>query len=249
LIEFMNLNNNDLVRFSNVGQAFGSISAILSAIALIGVVASLHFQMRQAEVSRIEVMRNIRIGLLQFALDRPRYLAAWGMSSDRNVEENQDLAYASLVFGHLKTAYLFRLLTDFELNAYLVNAFRNDVVVRFWRENREIYLADNLLGRNAQRFARIVDSRYNFVMSEDRRSGVNRPSDSSSSSTHAEVLAGSSAKSAKLPVITGAALGVGIVIGLSVQKARLRGRMPILGGVGANHHACSRRRSDRQPAP
>ncbi|MFC0532958.1 DUF6082 family protein [Phytohabitans kaempferiae] len=66
---------DQLAKLSAIGEAFGTVSAALSAVALIGIATSLYFQMQQTRVARIEASRTMRMQLLQFALGKPRYLA------------------------------------------------------------------------------------------------------------------------------------------------------------------------------
>jgi hypothetical protein len=55
---------------SNVGQAYGGISAILTALALIGVAASLLVQRQQADIARTQAIRAFQLQMLTLCLER-----------------------------------------------------------------------------------------------------------------------------------------------------------------------------------
>jgi hypothetical protein len=78
-----NLNWGEL---SDVGQALG---ALLSGAALVGAVVSLRLQRRQTQVSAFEALRNVRMQLLQFAIENPQFLRLWGhgMRAEEDAQE------------------------------------------------------------------------------------------------------------------------------------------------------------------
>ncbi len=51
----------DWDRLSNVGQAFGTISAALSAVALVGVAVAIYIQVQQTTISREYAVRSMRV--------------------------------------------------------------------------------------------------------------------------------------------------------------------------------------------
>src|SRR5215469_14491248 len=56
---------------SNIGQTYGAASAILSAVALLGISISLLVQARQAKTERVRIMRERQMELLRITLDSP----------------------------------------------------------------------------------------------------------------------------------------------------------------------------------
>jgi hypothetical protein len=65
---------HDWSLLSDVGQAYGAASAILAALALVGVVASLVLQAREAKASREQALRALHTDLLKMAIDEPEFL-------------------------------------------------------------------------------------------------------------------------------------------------------------------------------
>ncbi|GAA3387180.1 hypothetical protein GCM10020369_28730 [Cryptosporangium minutisporangium] len=59
----------ELVKLSNIGQAFGALSALLSGIALVGVVISIRAQLQDVAVARAQSVRDLHLELSRMALD------------------------------------------------------------------------------------------------------------------------------------------------------------------------------------
>lgn len=88
---------------SDIGQAFGTVSAVISAVALAGVVNSLRLQRKQTHVSAHDTARSLRMQLVLFAMQNPKYLPIWGFPMQGGQDEASEFAYTSLVFSQLKT--------------------------------------------------------------------------------------------------------------------------------------------------
>lgn len=69
----------DWQRLSEIGQAYGGISAILSAVAVIGVVVSLAIQSKSAVLDREQAMRTMHFDLLALALSDSDLLTAFAL--------------------------------------------------------------------------------------------------------------------------------------------------------------------------
>jgi hypothetical protein len=61
-------------RLADVGDAFGGVSALLSAIALCGIGASLIFQQRQVRQEFADIDRQQHIELLRLAIENPEFI-------------------------------------------------------------------------------------------------------------------------------------------------------------------------------
>jgi Family of unknown function (DUF6082) len=75
---------SDWRELSDVGQAYGGVSAILAAFALCGIAASLLLQRRQNNLTRISYARERHFELVKIMIDRPslRYRATDDNESD-----------------------------------------------------------------------------------------------------------------------------------------------------------------------
>lgn len=147
----------DWGHLSDIGQAVG---ALLSGAALVGVVLSLRLQRRQTQVAAFEALRNVRMQLLQFAIDKPRFLRLWGYGIPPE-EDAQETAYISMIFAYLKMAFALRVLTENELVGFC-RVFVDPAMVAFWERARENYLNDPF-SRESRHFAQIVEREYRRV--------------------------------------------------------------------------------------
>lgn len=67
----------DWGKLSDISQAYGAVSVLLSAIALAGVALSLLYQARQARTSNEQAIRDSHLQLAMLALSDPALLQAW----------------------------------------------------------------------------------------------------------------------------------------------------------------------------
>ncbi|GAA1030135.1 hypothetical protein GCM10009557_21100 [Virgisporangium ochraceum] len=130
----------------------------LSTLALLGVAAALYFQAQQTEISRLEAARNHRADLIQFAINNPRLLAAWGFDVS-HTSRAQIEAYSAMVFAYFWMAYDLGKLTESELRWTCERIFRDEEIAQWWRTAGPVYHeSERRLGR--RRFAHIVDEIY-----------------------------------------------------------------------------------------
>jgi uncharacterized membrane protein len=69
---------SDWIQLSNIGQTYGAISAILSALALGGILASLLYQARDSRIAHEQMIRTFQFELIKLELDDPSLAAAMG---------------------------------------------------------------------------------------------------------------------------------------------------------------------------
>ena len=120
--------------------------------------AALYFQAQQTEISRLEAARNHRADLIQFAINNPRLLAAWGFDTS-DTPKAQLEAYSSMVIAYLWMAYDLRKLTDGELRWTCERVFRDEEIAQWWLTAGAIYHdSGRRIGR--RRFATIVDEMH-----------------------------------------------------------------------------------------
>ncbi|GAA1847629.1 DUF6082 family protein [Asanoa iriomotensis] len=161
----------DAWRFlSDVGQAFGTLSALLSAVALLGVWSSIRLQTRQAEVAKFEAVRGIRGQLIQFAFDEPELLSLWGFDPTDGEENMREAAYLSMIFSFWKMAYAVGAMTDLELVTAGPVIFRSTRTRAWWADARGTYLADTASPEVAM-FARMMDAQYQLARIRHRPTG------------------------------------------------------------------------------
>jgi len=65
-------------QLSNIGQTYGAVSALLSSLALAGVIVSLLYQARDGRTAREQVTRTLHHELLKMEMDDPALMTAVG---------------------------------------------------------------------------------------------------------------------------------------------------------------------------
>ena len=144
-----------LVDFGGVADG---VTAVLSALALLGVSFALILQVRQTRISGYDFAGGIRSDLMKFAIENPRHLASWGYDTT-DIGRAQTWAYTSLVLSYMKMAYELGRLTKLELTLTCERIFRNDEVAECWPSFRAAYHhGASRFGRRD--FANIVDDAY-----------------------------------------------------------------------------------------
>ncbi|WP_406075336.1 DUF6082 family protein [Micromonospora sp. NBC_01638] len=144
----------------NVGQTYGAASAILAALALIGVVSSLVLQSREAKAAREQAVRALHTDLLKMAIDDPALLECWGPIEDAaDVEWFRKHVYANLIVTHWQSMWEVDVLAARHLEVLADQFFKGQVGRRFWAEARGPRTTAET-SRRARRFTAIVDRRY-----------------------------------------------------------------------------------------
>jgi hypothetical protein len=92
--------NLDWVKLSNVGQAYGAVSALLSALAFIAISLALILQARQARETRDYAITERQSALLQLGLEHPRYLEVWGGFPGPSGIDRDLIVYANLIMNY-----------------------------------------------------------------------------------------------------------------------------------------------------
>lgn len=145
-----------LYRRSLIGQTYGAVAAVISGLALIGVVVSLRAQRREALAARLHNMRTLHVGLMQMAIADLDLLAAWGrFGSGDNVARRQHL-YVNLILSYWQMMYSIGELSDQELRVISHDLFSGEAGQRFWVNSRTIRLRTERSKRDTH-FHRILD--------------------------------------------------------------------------------------------
>ena len=75
MLKHLNRNWGEL---SNIGQTYGAISALISSLALGGVIVSLLYQARDGRTAREQSMRSLQQQLIRMEIDDPTFMDATG---------------------------------------------------------------------------------------------------------------------------------------------------------------------------
>ncbi|GAA0340262.1 DUF6082 family protein [Actinoallomurus spadix] len=148
----------DWTRLGNVGQAYGAISAILSAFALVAVSISLALQAKESLANRRQVNRSIHMRLAELAMSDPVYMQCWGPGADRMPhDESRRAQFLNLMVSFWYMQWELRDISDEGLRSMAAdNLFHTEAGRRFWLDQRERWTA-NSVGSRLNRFREVLD--------------------------------------------------------------------------------------------
>jgi hypothetical protein len=157
-------------RLSNVGQFYGTISALASSLALVGIAISLLHQARAGHTAREQAIRSLQQQLIRMEMDDPALMTAigapWGLPIPAESAIIRDHLYIHMWATFWAGNYVVG-----ELNATAVREvarlelFSSKAGRTYWATVRKRALSTNE-GRYL-RFARIVDEEYQKVIANN----------------------------------------------------------------------------------
>jgi hypothetical protein len=106
-MEHLNANWGEL---SSVGQTYGAISALISSLALGGVIVSLLYQARDGRTAREQSMRTLQHQLLRMQMDDPVLMdvtgAPWSLHISPDSGTIREYLYMHMWFGFWSGSYI-----------------------------------------------------------------------------------------------------------------------------------------------
>lgn len=150
-------------RLSKIGATYGAVSAIIAAIALLGVVVSLVIQSREAKAARNNAQRAYHVDLLRMAMDDPRYMECWGPYLTENFDAERQYTYVNLIVTQWHSEYEIGEMTDALLRATAASVFASLPGRQYWEASGSFW-RDNYSGRRARRFFHLLDEVYHEAL-------------------------------------------------------------------------------------
>ncbi|MFC8850407.1 MULTISPECIES: DUF6082 family protein [unclassified Micromonospora] len=213
----------DWALLGNVGETYGAASAILAALALIGVATSLVLQGREAKAAREQSIRALHTDLLKMAIDDPELLECWGP-----IEEAADLdwfrkhVYTNLIVSHWQLMWEVDVLSEAHLEVLADQFFKGTAGRRFWAEARGPRMKAET-SRRARRFTAVVDQSYLSAL--DSGPAADEVA-ASSPATPPEPAATAPRAKSVIPLAAGLVLGAVAVLAGHRLAARLQRHRP-----------------------
>jgi len=195
----------DWTRLSNIGQTYGAASAILSAVALIGVSLSILVQARQARTERIRIVRERHMDLLRIILDAPNTYGPVISMQARSAVDTQRFLFTTMWMNYSLMGFQMGLISEEVLRADHL-AFGGEPMRTWWASARRYWIGVPGQDRKERQFVRIVDEEYRRSVAEGPPI-VPDPEGSSSKAVTAE-------GSRRGGILVCTALGIAIGIGL-----------------------------------
>jgi hypothetical protein len=141
LLAIAHIGTDDWPLLSDVGQAYGGISAAVGTLALLGVVVSIMLQSREFNLTRQMVNRTIHAELLFRALDDPSLRACWGPSPHGAVDKDRQHLYSNLVVAFWRSMFDIGAMTEQQLRPLAAEMFAAEPGRRYWSVAGQYQLA------------------------------------------------------------------------------------------------------------
>ncbi|MEU9887771.1 DUF6082 family protein [Sphaerisporangium sp. NPDC051011] len=147
-------------RLSFIGQTYGAASAILSVLALIGVVAALTFQARETKLGREEARRQAIGDLLKMAMEDPDLDECWGpVPPPADLRTRKQQLYTNMIIAEWAMSFELKTLREPRLRLIANEMFQGRPGRLYWQAAREARLTTS--GNRAERrFHEILDEEY-----------------------------------------------------------------------------------------
>jgi hypothetical protein len=156
LLERLFRSESGYSRISDIGQAYGAASAVISAVALAVLVVG---QFRQTNRARLQALSDVTDELVQLAMDEPRYRQCWGARMAPDDIDEALFYYCNRMIKSWKIAWELRDLSDTQARGYLASFFQSEIPRLFWQQHGEWQMQAKLTNRRA-RFVVMINEEY-----------------------------------------------------------------------------------------
>lgn len=210
-LELLGKENRNWTLLGNVGQAYGGISAVISALALIGVIGTLLIQAHQHTLDRMTAVRGRQAQIYSVIREDPLlYGQVLGYSGEESAVRRRTFRIELLQYYSM----------GFETGLLTGAVLRSDVFAGFFRyeENRQFWEMVNsewltaTSGRKRRKFVRIANEELAYAKSTGPGLPVSPPpSESGEASLNRK-------SGWQRPTLAGATAAAGIVFLLSRRR-------------------------------
>lgn len=152
---------------SDVGQTYGAVSALVTALALGGVVASLLYQARDVSAARSQAIRTFQFELLRLELDDPDLMwasgAPWAMMIPLDYKSLRQHVFVHMWLSFWEDQFLLNEMSASAARLAARELFHGAPAREYWRQARDSRLSSSQ-GRRL-RFLRLMDEEYENALS------------------------------------------------------------------------------------
>jgi uncharacterized membrane protein len=151
-------------RLSFIGQTYGAASAVISVLALAGVVLTLSYQARETKRAREETRRQAISDLLKMAMNDPDLDECWGpIPKPDDPKTRKQQLYTNMIIAAWEMSFEMRATPERRLRYNANEMFRGQVGREFWRNARESRMSTSA-SRRERRFHEILDEEYQKIV-------------------------------------------------------------------------------------
>jgi hypothetical protein len=207
----------DWAKLSNIGQAYGAVSALVAALALTGVAASIFVQIREVRHNRWEAGRARHFELMRIAMDDSFYRQVFSVGGIP-----EDVArlsgYINMILEYWTMLWEFGDATEYQLRKDLKDILATNAGRTYWNAHRNPRREYASTKREIE-FHRIADEIFQELIASD------------SISKHGSVDIDSPRPEVRIrPAIrTGGMLAVGVICGALITRMLKYARERVLG--------------------
>ncbi|SFW79249.1 DUF6082 family protein [Amycolatopsis australiensis] len=151
----------DWAHLSDIGQAYGGVSALIATIGVFGVAASLLGQVRESRRAGIRDERQLHSAILLFAVEHPEYLQCWGgYSVENNGKATSYRAFCNLVFLNYYSMYLSGQYDLDGVRRNIAHFFEGELGREYWKHSHESWMSGKDKGRRRRAFLNVVEQQF-----------------------------------------------------------------------------------------
>jgi hypothetical protein len=169
-------------RWSDVGQAFGVLTAVFSGLALVALVVTFWMQLKELREQRVELavqrrslvdaqaelfrtaeanLHSLHMGLLKIALDDVDLAAVWPpLAPDLSAERNRQYVYANLVIQHAWMGLRLGPYSEAEIKRNMRYLFTSPLIREFWQATANARSVLLVPGTPEHHFAELADELF-----------------------------------------------------------------------------------------
>lgn len=159
---------SDWGQLSNIGQTYGAISAVLSALALGGIIASLLYQARDTRIAHEQMSRTFQFDLIKMELEDPSLMVAmgapWGADLPSDPDSLREFLYVQMWVTYLASSYVTGETSKSTVRQVAaLELFQGRAGRTYWSAVGKRQIANSRGRRN--NFYRLLDDEYNKAIS------------------------------------------------------------------------------------
>jgi hypothetical protein len=147
-------------QLADIGQTYGAVSAVLATLALIGVSASVLFQIRESRSNRIQASRTHQFEINKVRLDDTFYFQAEYIPELPSDEAKRMILYVNLRVQYWQMLWSLGTLSEIELrNTLAPGLFATNIGRAYWERSHDVRRQSST-SRPERRFNQILDEVY-----------------------------------------------------------------------------------------
>jgi Family of unknown function (DUF6082) len=147
---------------SDVGQTYGAVSALITALALGGVVISLLYQARDVSATRSQAIRTFQFELLRMELEDADLMwasgAPWGTTAPADYRRLRQHIFVHMWLSFRESQFLLNEMSSGSVRSAAKEIFNGEAAREYWESFGDWRLTSNE-GRRLQ-FLHIIDEEY-----------------------------------------------------------------------------------------